>query len=151
MKQSWKLLLLLALAGSGLSGSCPETQPLCFNLKGKQNALIFHSWEYQERRGGRRGQGKALSFPTTCWVIKYLSLILCKLLCLVGTGRDRENAPFGVDIMCCINCSYSFPFPLTFPSAQLPSERREQKGQARALPRSLALTLSCPEGVRGGQ
>ena len=63
-----------------------------------------------------------------------------------GIGRDREDASFGIGVTSCFNGCCLFSFHLIFPSRQLPSERREQKGQAWALPRSLALILSCLEG-----
>lgn len=80
MKQLWKLPLLLAVADSGLSGSCPERQPLYFNLNGWKT-LVWHSWEYWGVWGGDVASEENLDTRST---IKYLfSLVLPKLSCLV--------------------------------------------------------------------
>lgn len=86
VKQTWMLPLLLALAGSGLNDSCPETQSLCFNLKGRKMLSAFTP-------GSTGSMGKG---PAAGWGNLYLppqhvgeSDALFSYLCLVGTGNDR--------------------------------------------------------------
>lgn len=67
-------------------------------------------------------------------------------MCLVGTGNDRQDASCGIDVTSIVKCSCLFSFHLIFSFGQFPSERREQRGQAWPLPRSLALTLSVLRG-----
>lgn len=124
---------------------CPEMQPLRFHLK-RRKTLVCPSQESQEfGEGNVEGEEKPLH--PQCHPVPFF-LILSKLV-PGGTGSDRENASFGVDVASCINCCCSFflscfSLPNSFPP-------RATSRRTWAELRSSVLTLSCPEGVRGGQ
>lgn len=87
-----------------VSAVLPEMQPLRFHRK-RRKTLVSPSQESQEfGEGNVEGEEKPLH--SQCHPVPFF-LILSKLV-PGGTGGDRENASFGVDVASCINCRCLF-------------------------------------------